>query len=80
MGVGNTKGACALCGKEHRRFAHWGQPHLREQVERRVKPVLHLFGHVHDETGFVTIGPTTFVNSAMDIRCKPHRVRIVFDL
>ena len=41
-----------------------GCPHLREQL-KRIKPKLHVFGHVHARHGIQKIGETTFVNAAV---------------
>jgi hypothetical protein len=40
-----------------------GCPHLREAV-RRVKPKLHVFGHIHDQHGVMVSEGTTFCNAA----------------
>lgn len=40
-----------------------GCPHLREAV-RRVKPKLHVFGHIHDQSGIMVSEGTTFCNAA----------------
>lgn len=41
-----------------------GCPHLRAEL-RRIKPRLHVFGHVHASHGIHTEGGTTFVNAAI---------------
>jgi Icc-related predicted phosphoesterase len=41
-----------------------GCPELREAV-KRLKPQLHLFGHVHGANGTRSIGDTVFVNAAL---------------
>jgi predicted phosphohydrolase len=37
---------------------------LHAELSGRVRPKFHVFGHVHTDTGAVTVGPTTFVNAA----------------
>lgn len=39
-----------------------GSPSLLKQVER-IKPELHVFGHLHDNFGKVKFGKTTFINA-----------------
>lgn len=41
-----------------------GCPNLREVVLKRVKPLLHVFGHIHEAYGQVKIDNTTFVNAS----------------
>ena len=50
---------CDECGDSHpNAYSHWGDDALRKTVLSRVKPPLHLFGHVHDSVG-VTIRSCT---------------------
>ena len=53
-----------------------------ESFQTRIKPKIHLFGHVHDEVGYQMDEKNNvlFVNSAMDIYNKAHRIKVVFDL
>jgi Icc-related predicted phosphoesterase len=54
---GNQKVGCSL---------------LRQKVDE-VKPVLHVFGHIHEERGIYVNGPTTYVNTAsLDLRYMPY--------
>jgi hypothetical protein len=46
---------------------HKGSPALLAAVQRAA-PRYHIFGHVHDCPGMVTVGPTTFVNATV---CGP---------
>jgi Icc-related predicted phosphoesterase len=43
---------------------HLGCPHLREEL-RRIKPRLHVFGHIHASHGIRTEGGIKFVNAAI---------------
>ena len=43
---------------------HLGCPHLHDEL-RRIKPRLHVFGHVHASHGTHTEGRTRFVNAAI---------------
>jgi len=40
-----------------------GCPHLRDAIDR-VKPVLHVFGHIHDQSGVMVSEGVTFCNAA----------------
>lgn len=51
-----------------------GCPILRHKIDT-VKPVLHVFGHIHEGRGVLVDpnGPTTYVNaSTLDVRYKPY--------
>ena len=37
---------------------------LLNEVQKRIKPMYHLFGHVHEGYGQKKIGETTFINAA----------------
>ena len=56
-----------------------GCKNLLKEVTERVKPKLHLFGHIHGRNGSHKIGETMFVNAAIkrfgSNFCQP----IVFD-
>ena len=43
-------------------------------VVKSQKPKCHLFGHIHEQYGFVKTSDTLFVNSAMKNRWGPHRI------
>lgn len=48
---------------------------------RRVAPSVHVFGHIHEGSGVVEIGPTRFVNaSVLDGRYRPVNPARVVDL
>ncbi|CAG5130068.1 unnamed protein product [Candidula unifasciata] len=66
---------CETCGIIHPGRSHWGCPHLREEVLIRIKPTLHLFGHVHEGNGVLTRKGITFSNSSYASMKRPH----VFD-
>ncbi|KAK9525278.1 hypothetical protein VZT92_016005 [Zoarces viviparus] len=54
---------------------------LLNTVQRRIKPKLHVFGHIHEGYGMMTDGTTTFVNaSACTVNFLPMNAPIVFDL
>ena len=44
---------------------HEGCQDLLEIVQRKIKPRLHVFGHLHDAHGQVKIGETIFVNASV---------------
>lgn len=60
---------------------HVGCEELRRAVDR-VRPRLHVFGHVHGNPGDVVVGPTRFVNVAVvdDPGNKMTRGCVVIDL
>ena len=43
---------------------HYGSDELLEKVSQ-VKPLYHLFGHIHANNGIENVGSTTFINSAI---------------
>ena len=60
---------------------HLGCVDLLAAIADRVKPLFHVFGHVHEGYGATTNGTTIFVNAAID----PHQYKsshppLVFDL
>ncbi|RCN42395.1 Ser/Thr phosphatase family protein [Ancylostoma caninum] len=42
----------------------WGCRYLLEEIEDRVKPKFHVFGHVHERYGALSNGATIFINAA----------------
>lgn len=58
-------------------IAHWGCPILKAQVLQRIKPKVHIFGHVHDAYGSQQIDQTMFINCSMDWR--PIRKPVYFE-
>lgn len=61
---------CSTCGFVHPGREHWGCPVLRDTVLNRVKPYLHLFGHVHEGNGTLQRDNTVFSNAAFKLRRK----------
>ncbi|TWW67688.1 Metallophosphoesterase MPPED2 [Takifugu flavidus] len=54
---------------------------LLNTVQKRVRPKLHAFGHIHEGYGIMTDGYTTFINaSTCTISYQPTNPPIVFDL
>lgn len=43
---------------------HVGSPSLYTQITERIKPSLHIMGHIHSGYGVKTIGETTFINAS----------------
>jgi len=43
---------------------HVGSPSLYQEVTNRIKPKIHVFGHIHEQYGISTIGETTFINAS----------------
>ncbi|CAK4082779.1 unnamed protein product [Aphanomyces euteiches] len=62
-------------------IVHVGDVHLLEQVQRRIKPAFHLFGHVHEGYGASYDGTTIFINgSNCTEEYKAINPIVVFDL
>ena len=58
-----------------------GDAALLREIQERVHPHHHLFGHVHEAYGVTKVGETTFVNAATcTIRYKPTQAPYVFDI
>jgi Icc-related predicted phosphoesterase len=58
-----------------------GCPHLRDEVEGRVRPLLHVFGHVHQAYGRYPEDGIEYVNAcACDITYRPVNPPLVIDL
>jgi len=50
-------------------------------VQGRVKPELHLFGHIHEGYGVTSEGVTTYANaSTCTLEYRPDQAPLVFDL
>lgn len=50
---------------------HFGCPHLRRELER-IRPRVHVFGHIHASHGQVQHSGTTFVNAAVVSSSPPQ--------
>ena len=60
---------------------HCGCVDLLAEVQQRVRPAYHIFGHIHEGYGVTSDGVTTFVNaSSCDVNYRPVQPPIVFDL
>ncbi len=60
---------------------HAGCEELLKIVTEKIKPKYHIFGHIHEAYGKVTINETTFVNASIcNIRYFPDNPPIVIDL
>jgi Icc-related predicted phosphoesterase len=58
-----------------------GCPHLLRHVQDRVRPRLHVFGHIHEGRGASFDGQTLYVNaSSVDERYRPTNPCIVVDV
>jgi Icc-related predicted phosphoesterase len=54
---------------------------LLEVIQQRVKPRLHVFGHIHEGYGKTAIGETLFVNPSMvNLQYRPVNQAIVVEL
>jgi len=51
------------------------------EAVKRIKPVVHVFGHIHAGYGVLKQHPTTFINAAMmNKHYKPVNKPVVFDI
>jgi predicted phosphodiesterase len=67
-----------LCLPGHNRA---GCIDLLSEVQQRVQPVAHVFGHIHEGYGVSTDGTTAYVNaSSCTLKYKPLNPAVVFDL
>jgi len=54
---------------------------LLEEVQQRVKPALHVFGHIHEGYGASSDGTTLYVNAATcNLAYRPQQPPVVVDL
>lgn len=54
---------------------------LLYEVSQRIKPRLHVFGHIHEGYGVYPAGEITYVNAALcDRQYRPWQAPIVFDI
>mmetsp|Transcript_53252 Transcript_53252/g.53677 ORF Transcript_53252/g.53677 Transcript_53252/m.53677 type:complete len:112 (-) Transcript_53252:185-520(-) len=54
---------------------------LLQEVQNRIRPRLHIFGHVHESYGTSYDGTTLYVNAAnMNSKMNPHNPCIVIDV
>jgi len=67
-----------LCEPGHHRA---GCLDLLDELQNRVKPQYHCFGHIHEGWGVTTDGVTRYVNaSTCNLRYRPVNTPIVFDV
>lgn len=60
---------------------HQGCEELIREVEDRIKPQLHVFGHIHEGYGVISNGTTIFANaSACTVNYEPINPTLVFTL
>jgi len=54
---------------------------LLDEIRTRVKPMVHLFGHIHEAYGVTKDETTVYINgSNCTLKYKPHNVPVVFDV
>ena len=73
LGIQDSNGKGNVCGSEV----------LLRHVVERVKPMYHIFGHIHESYGIATNGKTTFANAASCTHGIPRVAEnppFVFDL
>jgi Icc-related predicted phosphoesterase len=74
---GPPVGRLDLCSDKQRS----GCVDLLDEIQVRIKPRVHIFGHVHESYGICSDGITTFVNaSTCTLSYKPWQAPVVFDI
>jgi predicted phosphohydrolase len=63
---GSSSATCSQCGSSHVGFRHWGSESLRMHVLERVRPLVHMFGHVHECNGVALDGGTASLAAGCD--------------
>lgn len=54
---------------------------LLDEVQTRIKPALHVYGHIHEDYGVCTDGTTTYANaSTCNLNYQAAHLPLVFDL
>lgn len=54
---------------------------LLDEVQTRVRPAVHAFGHIHEGAGVTTDGATLYVNaSTCNLQYRPINPAIVLDV
>ena len=75
---------CSACNNQiHRSHKNWGSKNLAEEIQQRIKPKVHCFGHVHDDQGYKYCegSPgTLFINAAADFSAKCFKFDLYIDL
>ncbi|KAL0480811.1 MPPED1 [Acrasis kona] len=71
---------CSICKQQHVGYGHGGSRSLWKEVIGRVKPSIHLFGHIHSGYGHQLLqyddgSSTLFINSAMCHDDKTETIR-----
>ena len=57
-----------------------GDKHLARNISERVKPLLHVFGHIHESRGGKPLHGTTYINASMvNVNLQPVFACWVFD-
>ncbi|CAD5126008.1 unnamed protein product [Dimorphilus gyrociliatus] len=69
---------CEICSQYHPGRNHWGSKSLRRILTEKIKPTLHLFGHVHECFGATTNDKILFCNSAIKQRGHPQVIDFYF--
>mmetsp|Transcript_3017 Transcript_3017/g.6360 ORF Transcript_3017/g.6360 Transcript_3017/m.6360 type:complete len:318 (+) Transcript_3017:124-1077(+) len=58
-----------------------GCENLLEQIQTRIKPSCHVFGHIHEDAGYSSDATTTYINASTCTLCyRPTNPATVFDL
>lgn len=70
-----SEGLCNICGEMHDNLEHWGCRELKRAILKRIRPKVHMFGHVHEQTGVATVDGIAFSNASM----KLNKTVSVFD-
>jgi Icc-related predicted phosphoesterase len=55
---------CEICKDVHQGKTHWGDKNLSKEI-LRIKPKVHVFGHVHDSAGYILKNGILSINASM---------------
>jgi Icc-related predicted phosphoesterase len=76
-----THGPPAGIGDVTQEGVHAGDIDLLQEVAGRIKPKLHVFGHIHEGYGWYPVGETIYVNASLcDRQYRPWQAPFVFDI
>jgi Icc-related predicted phosphoesterase len=68
-------------GDETSRGERVGCRDLRREIEERIQPRVHLYGHIHEGAGQYKNGKTTFVNASnIDEKFRPTNAPVVLEI
>lgn len=81
LGRGDRAENRDVCSRKNRPIHRTGCYDLLQQVQTRIHPRVHVFGHIHEDRGVTYDGHTLFVNASnVDLAYRPCHPCIVVDV